>query len=116
MSSITSREFRDDAVAQAAHVELQPVPELQPIGDPLLAGRLDLIGDLKVRLKAIVGEGEIAVAELFRLKDGSLVALDADTDPVIELQLDGRIVARGELVVVDDRLGVRITEVGSTGA
>jgi flagellar motor switch/type III secretory pathway protein FliN len=44
------------------------------------------------------------------------VPLDADTDPVIELQLDGRLGARGELVVVDDRLGVRITEVGSTGA
>jgi len=102
--------------AHAAPIELQPVTELPTSGEALLAKRLDLIGDLKVRLRAIVGEGEVSVAELFRLKDGSIVPLEADTSPVIELQLDERVVARGELVVVEDKLGVRITEVGSVGA
>lgn len=99
-----------------ARVELQPAPDLPVSGAALLADRFDLIGDLKVRLRAIVGEGDISVAELFRLKDGSIVPLEADTSPIIELQLDDRTVARGELVVVEDRLGVRITEVGSAGA
>jgi flagellar motor switch protein FliN/FliY len=122
MTPIASPAAQDDDIAQpertshAAHVELQPVPDAPPGGEALLAKRLDLIGDLKVRLRAIVGEGDISVAELFQLKDGSVVPLEADTSPIIELQLDDRLVARGELVVVDDRLGVRITEVGSVGA
>ena len=97
---------------EVSPVELPELPELALEGGPLFGGRLDLVGGLKVRLRALVGEGDLSVAELFGLKDGSLVPLACDVNPLVDLQLDNRTIARGELVVVDDVLGVRITELG----
>lgn len=105
--------------AQAASpvqaVKLEPLPELEPAGPALLAGRMDLIGDLKLKLRAVLGEGEISVADLFGLKDGSVLPLDCGINPLIEVELDGKTIARGELVVVDESLGVRLIEVGEVG-
>jgi flagellar motor switch protein FliN/FliY len=97
---------------EVSPVELPGLSELPAEGPPLFGGRLDLVGGLKVQLRALVGEGEISVAELFGLKDGSVVPLACEVNPLVELQLDNRTIARGELVVVDNMLGVRITELG----
>jgi flagellar motor switch protein FliN/FliY len=101
-----------DQAATVQRVRLEPLPELEPAGHALLAGRLDLIGDLKLKLRAVVGEGEISVATLFALKDGSLLPLDCGINPLVAVELDGKTIARGELVEVDESLGVRLTEVG----
>ena len=93
-------------------VELPALSELPTEGMPLFEGRLDLVGGLKVRVRALVGEGEVSVAELFGLKDGSVVPLACEVNPLVDVQLDNRTIARGELVVVGDMLGVRITELG----
>lgn len=99
------------AAADIQLIKLQPLPAMPPDGPALLAGRVDLIGDLRVRVRAVVGEGELSVTSLFALRDGSVLPLDCGTNPVVDVQLDHKTVARGELVVVDDVLGVRITEV-----
>ena len=99
--------------ALVQRVRLEPLPELEPAGHALLAGRMDLIGGLKLKLRAVLGEGEISVATLFDLKDGSLLPLDCGIDPLVAVELDGKTIARGELVVVDETLGVRLTEVGN---
>ena len=91
---------------------LSPLSELKTEGPPLFGNRLDLVGGLKVRIRALVGEGEVSVAELFGLKDGSVVPLACEVNPLVDVQLDNRTIARGELVVVGDMLGVRITELG----
>lgn len=92
-------------------IELGELPELQVQGPSLLDGRLDLIGDVKVRLRALLGQGEISVAELFAIRDGSVLPLECGVHPLVDIELDQKTIARGELVVVGDTLGVRVTEV-----
>lgn len=92
--------------------------ELQPIkegGQTLFAPKIELIQGVKVRLGALVGHAELSVAELFALKEGSLMTLDRATDDPVEIYLDGKLVALGELVVVGDQFGVRLTQVGEAG-
>jgi flagellar motor switch protein FliN/FliY len=74
-----------------------------------LAARM--IDNVEVDLEAFVGEARMTVAELGSLKPESVVALDASLSQAVELRLRGEVVARGELVAVGDKFGVRLTEV-----
>ncbi|HBZ46982.1 MAG TPA: hypothetical protein DEO93_06865 [Stenotrophomonas sp.] len=71
---------------------------------------LSLLGHVKVSLVAEIGSAELSVDELFGLASDDVVKLDQSVDAVVTLLLNGRPVARGELVAVDDKLGVRITD------
>jgi flagellar motor switch protein FliN/FliY len=101
----------DQSRTEVSLIELGELPELQVHGPALLDGRLDLIGDVKVRLRAMLGQGEISVAELFAIRDGSVLPLQCGVHPLVDIELDQKTIARGELVVVGDTLGVRVTEV-----
>lgn len=92
-------------------IGLEELPELHLQGPALLTGKLDLIGGLKVRLRAVLGQGEISVSELFDVREGSVVPLQCGVHPLVDIELDHKTIARGELVVVGDTLGVRVTEV-----
>lgn len=97
-------------------IKLQALTPPKEAGEQLFAPKIDLIQGVKVRLAALAGHAELTVAELFALQEGGLVPLDRATDDPIQLYLDGKLVAEGELVVVGDRFGVRLTRIGSTGA
>jgi flagellar motor switch protein FliN len=71
---------------------------------------LSLVGHVKVSLVAEVGKAEMTVDELFRLHKQDVLKLDQNVEAVVTLLLNGKAIARGELVAVDDNLGVRITE------
>ncbi|WP_312368413.1 FliM/FliN family flagellar motor switch protein [Stenotrophomonas sp.] len=71
---------------------------------------LSLLGHVKVSLVAEIGSTELTVDELFSLRSQDLVTLNESVDAEVTLLLNGRPVARGELVAVEDKLGVRITE------
>jgi len=71
---------------------------------------LSLLGHVKVSLVAEIGQAEMTVDELFGLKKQDTVTLDRSVDAEVTLLLNGRPVAKGELVAVEDRLGVRLTE------
>jgi flagellar motor switch protein FliN/FliY len=88
-------------------------PVTTPSGEPLLPPNLELVKNVRVKLEARLGGAEMPIAELFSLRDGSVVELDRRVDESIDLVLDGRVVARGELVAVGDQLGVRIVEVAA---
>lgn len=71
---------------------------------------LSLVGHVKVSLAAEVGIAEMTIDELFGLKRSDTVVLDQDSSAEVTLLLNGRAVARGDLVAVEDKLGIRITE------
>ena len=71
---------------------------------------LDLVKNLKVPVAAVLGSAEITVEELFHLKEGATVTLDQPVDAVVDLTVEGKVVARGEIVVVGDNFGVRVVE------
>ena len=77
--------------------------------------KLDVVKDVQLRLTAVLGDVSLSVAELFALAENSVLTLDRHADEPVELLLDSRVVARGTLVIVDDKFGVRITEVITEG-
>ncbi|NML42931.1 flagellar motor switch protein [Ramlibacter sp. G-1-2-2] len=78
-------------------------------GPPLLADTHPLLG-VKVQLQVRVGSASMTVGELLAARENQVLALDRGVDQPVDLVLDGRTVARGQLVAVDDCFAVRITE------
>lgn len=71
-----------------------------------------LIDSVEVTLEAFLGKSRIKISELRALKPDATIGLDASLGASVELRLNGLCVARGELVAVGDKFGVRLTEVG----
>lgn len=74
---------------------------------------LDLVLDIPVDVSLRVGSTEITIRELVSLVEGSVVALDTDAGEPMDVLVNGKLIARGEIVVVDNRFGVRLTDVVS---
>ena len=74
---------------------------------------LDLVLDVPVNVSLSVGATDMSIRDLVRLVEGSVVQLDRQADEPMDVLVNGTLVARGEIVVVDDRFGVRLTEVVS---
>lgn len=81
------------------------------VKDKLFPNGLNVIKDIKVKVNVIVGEAEITVQELLDLRRGEVLTLDSPTNDPVSVVVDGNVIAKGVLVAVDDRFGVRITEV-----
>ncbi len=74
---------------------------------------LDLVLDIPVEVCLQVGSTEITIRDLVKLVEGSVVALDRDAQEPMDFLVNGTLIAHGEIVVVDDRFGVRLTDVVS---
>ena len=72
---------------------------------------LDAIYDIPVQISAVLGKSTMQVAQLLKLGRGAVVELDRKVGEAIDIYVNNRLVARGEVVVVDDRLGVTMTEI-----
>jgi len=80
-------------------------------GQARLGERLDLIEHVNVRVTVSLGETEIPISRLFSLANGDVLALDREADAPVDIRVNERLVARGVLVAVGDKFGVRITEI-----
>lgn len=67
--------------------------------------------DVPVNISAVLGKAHMSVAALLKLAQGSVLELDRKVGEAIDIYVNNRLVARGEVVVVDDRLGVTMTEI-----
>jgi flagellar motor switch protein FliN/FliY len=74
---------------------------------------LDLVLDVPVDVSLRVGTTDISIRDLVTLVEGSVIALDRDADQPMDVLVNGTLIAHGEIVVVDDRYGVRLTDVVS---
>lgn len=72
---------------------------------------LNLVLDVPVSLTIELGSAQLPMREVLQLNIGSVVQLDKPADAPVELSVNGKLIARGEVVVVEDRFGVKITEV-----
>lgn len=74
---------------------------------------LDLVLDVPVNVSLRVGATDMSIRDLVKLVEGSVVALDRLADEPMDVLVNGTLIAHGEIVVVDDRFGVRLTDVVS---
>lgn len=70
--------------------------------------------DVPVNISAVLGKAHMSVAQLLKLNRGSVLELDRKVGEAIDIFVNNRLVARGEVVVVEDRLGVTMTEIIKT--
>ena len=78
------------------------------------AADLEAVFDVPVRVSAILGHSRMQVQELLKMTTGTVLELDRKVGEAIDIYVNNRLVARGEVVLVDDRLGVTMTEIIKT--
>lgn len=83
-----------------------PSPAALPSLDQLSA-----VYDIPVQLAAVLGKASMPVSQLLRLGRGAVVELDRKVGEPVEIYVNNRLVARGEVLVVDEHLGITMTEI-----
>lgn len=76
-----------------------------------IAADLESVFDVPVNIAAVLGKTSMEVSQLLNLTSGSVLELDRKVGEAIDIYVNNRLVARGEVVVVDERLGVTMTEI-----
>lgn len=106
-----------DKVAQAgadlAAAAVQPIAfgQLGPSVKSDGKANLDLLLDVEIPISVEVGRTQMSLDEVLRLVPGSVIALDKKAEEPVDLRVNGKLVARGEVVLVDDTYGLRITQI-----
>jgi flagellar motor switch protein FliN/FliY len=75
------------------------------------AADLEAVFDVPVKVSAVLGRSRMEVGELLRLGPGAVLELDRKVGEAIDIYVNDRLVARGEVVLVEDKLGVTMTEI-----
>ena len=78
---------------------------------PTQARELEAVYEIPVQVSAVLGKATMQVSQLLKLGRGAVVELDRKVGEAIDIYVNNRLVARGEVVVVDERLGVTMTEI-----
>lgn len=75
------------------------------------ADDLEAVFDVPVRISVVLGRTKMPVSQLLKLDTGTVVELDRQVGEAVEIYVNDRLVARGEIVLVENRLGVTMTEI-----
>ena len=78
---------------------------------PRTAKDLEAVFDIPVQVSAVLGKTTLQVNQLLKLGRGAVVELDRKVGEAVDIYVNNRLVARGEVVIVDERLGVTMTEI-----
>jgi flagellar motor switch protein FliN/FliY len=106
-------EAKIDEATEAVSVQSSQLDELTGSGghgEPL---GLATLTDVPVRITVEIGRARLTLAELIELRAGSLIELDREAHEPADILVNGKVVARGEIVTMDDNYGVRITSLVS---
>ncbi len=107
----------EQAVAEGAAAPA-PEPQKAQIFQPIAAGtaqpaanNLDLILDIPVQMTVELGRTKITIRNLLQLAQGSVVELDGLAGEPMDVLVNGCLIAQGEVVVVNDKFGIRLTDI-----
>jgi len=100
-----------NAALTAASRPPEGKPSEAPIDNEVGEGNLDLLRDVELEVTLRFGERVMLLRDILELGEGSVVELDRRVEEPVDLLLDGKLIARGEVVVVDGSYGLRIQEV-----
>ena len=93
--------------------EGQDIIEAGP-ADDFARRNFGLFADISVRLSVEVGSTALKLSELMELAEGSVVELDRQSHELLDIMANGTLIARGEVVTVNGRFGIRVVEVVAT--
>ena len=105
----------EDPTAQGSvDAEVAPLEELSDQSAPISEDerrKLDTIMDIPVTISMEVGRSQISIRNLLQLNQGSVVELDRVAGESLDVMVNGTLIAHGEVVVVNDKFGIRLTDV-----
>lgn len=104
----------DEAMDEQAAAETVELEDLQEDGAPITGEekrKLDAILDIPVTISMEVGRSNISIRNLLQLNQGSVVELDRVAGEALDVLVNGTLIAHGEVVVVNDKFGIRLTDV-----
>ena len=102
------------ATANATEPQPAPLGNLKPDAPQASTNRelnLDVVLDIPVTLSMEVGRSRISIRNLLQLNQGSVVELERATGEPLDVYVNGTLIAHGEVVVVNDKFGIRLTDV-----
>ncbi len=104
----------EQAVAESGGAEAVELDELHETQAPISGEeqrKLDAILDIPVTISMEVGRSHISIRNLLQLNQGSVVELDRVAGEALDVLVNGTLIAHGEVVVVNDKFGIRLTDV-----
>jgi flagellar motor switch protein FliN/FliY len=116
MADNTLDNLADQLAAEAAENE-KGAPRVEPVApayDPATEKNLQMILDIPLRVSVELGRTKMPVSELLNLGQGSVIELNKLAGEPMEVFVNDKLIARGEAVVVNEKFGVRLTDIIST--
>jgi flagellar motor switch protein FliN/FliY len=114
ISEIASSASPDNGGLDMENIQeaIQPRPFHDPFDDKRtsVVGAIDTLLDVTLQLTVELGNTQMTVRQVLDLQKGSVVELNRIAGDSVDVFVNGRLIARGEVVVVDDKFGVRVTE------
>lgn len=102
----------DEAEDSTEDIQVANLDELSESGNETYdQGKLDTILDIPVNISMEVGRSSISIRNLLQLNQGSVVELDRVAGEPLDVLVNGTLIAHGEVVVVNDKFGIRLTDV-----
>ncbi|MBV1901618.1 MAG: flagellar motor switch protein FliN [Kordiimonadaceae bacterium] len=99
LQDLSSGDAKTPELAQKEDGQVRAAKELEPVYD------------IPVQVQAVLGKSSLEVSQLLKLAPGTVVELDRKVGEAIDIYVNNRLVARGEVVLVEDHLGVTMTEI-----
>ncbi|MFH2002630.1 MAG: flagellar motor switch protein FliN [Planctomycetota bacterium] len=109
--SAASSRGQNRSLESAGNVRNAAFTVLEPGAGTGPRTNLDFLMDVTVPISVELGQSTMKIEDILQLSNGSIVELDRLVDEPIDLKINGRLMARGEIVVVDDSFGIRISEI-----
>lgn len=102
-----------DSAVEVKNVEFVELDDAGPRA--VMAESVEFVWDVPMTVEAILGTTELTVKEVLEIGPGSVIELDRAYGESVDLFLNGRLVARGDIVIIGDNFGVKITEILVSG-
>jgi flagellar motor switch protein FliN/FliY len=97
---------------EGAEMPLEPTIAMEPDGPTTrIAADLEAVFDVPVQVSAVLGRARMDIGDLLKLGPGTVLELDRKVGEAIDIYVNNRLVARGEVVLVEEKLGVTMTEI-----
>ncbi len=107
-----------DDLTEADGSEIEIDDDLEPAFDSSIEKdmrdpieQLEAIYDVPVQVSAVLGKASMPISQLIKLGRGAILELDRKVGESVDIVVNNRLVARGEVVVVDERIGITMTEI-----
>jgi len=104
-------EYAANETPMVRGVQFSPIEPEDPGEAPLSPSSIDLLRDVPLQVSAELGHTKMIVKDILRLGVGSVIELDKEIGQPLDLMVNNKLIARGEVVEIDGNFGIRVTEI-----